>query len=71
MARGDKMETEKEMVRDGFAWRVVRYDNAGEFTDAVREAREKQRGLWAAPNPVPSWEFRREKRLPPRGRPMT
>jgi endonuclease YncB( thermonuclease family) len=23
-----------EMVRDGFAWRYVRYDKAGEFTDA-------------------------------------
>jgi hypothetical protein len=28
-AKGDKMETEKEMVRDGFAWRYVRYDKAG------------------------------------------
>ncbi len=27
-----------EMVRDGFAWR---YDKAGEFTDAERQAREK------------------------------
>jgi endonuclease YncB( thermonuclease family) len=69
MASGDKMETEKEMVRDGFAWRVVRYDNAGEFTDAVREAREKRRGLWADPNPVPPWEYWREHRGVPRGRP--
>jgi len=50
------------MVRDGFAWRYVRYDKAGEFTDAEREAREKRRGLWADPNPVPPWEYRRERR---------
>jgi endonuclease YncB( thermonuclease family) len=52
MASGERMETEKEMVRDGFAWRYVRYDKAGEFSDAVREAREKRRGLWADQNPV-------------------
>jgi endonuclease YncB( thermonuclease family) len=51
-----------EMVRDGFAWRNVRYDKAGEFTDAEREAREKRRGLWADPNPDPPWEYRREHR---------
>jgi micrococcal nuclease len=33
----------------------------GEFTDAEREAREKHRGLWADPNPVPPWEWRRAK----------
>jgi endonuclease YncB( thermonuclease family) len=43
-----------EMVRDGFTWRYVRYDKAGEFTDAEREAREKQRGLWAD---VVRWVF--------------
>jgi endonuclease YncB( thermonuclease family) len=45
MATGERMETEKEMVRDGFAWRYVRYDKAGESTDAEGEARERHRGL--------------------------
>jgi endonuclease YncB( thermonuclease family) len=62
LARGDKMETEKELVRDGFAWRNVRYDKAGEFADAEREARENHRGLWADPNPVPPWEWRASRR---------
>jgi endonuclease YncB( thermonuclease family) len=51
-----------ELVRDGFALRYVRFDKAGEFTDAEREAREKRRGLWADQSPVPPWEFRRERR---------
>jgi endonuclease YncB( thermonuclease family) len=63
------METEKELVRDGFAWRYLWYDKAREFTDAEREAREKRYGLWADPNPVPPWEYRREHRRVPRGRP--
>jgi endonuclease YncB( thermonuclease family) len=40
----------------------VRYDKAGEFTDAEREAKEKRRGLWVDSNPVPPCEYRREKR---------
>lgn len=59
-----------EMVRDGFAWRYVRYDKPGEFTAAEREAREKGRGLWADKNPVPPWEWRQlhrrtQQRMPP------
>jgi hypothetical protein len=42
------------------ALRAIR--QAGEFTDAEREAREKRRGLWADPHPVPPWEYRREHR---------
>jgi hypothetical protein len=50
-----------ETVRDGFAWRYVRYDKAGEFTDAEHEAREKRRGLWADPNPILLWEYRQRR----------
>jgi endonuclease YncB( thermonuclease family) len=51
-----------EMVRDGFAWRYVTYDKPGEFTAAEADARDHRRGLWADPNPVPPWEWRRAKR---------
>ena len=51
-----------EMVRDGFAWRYVQYDRPGEFTAAETDAREHRRGLWADPNPVAPWEWRRQKR---------
>jgi micrococcal nuclease len=51
-----------EMVRDGLAWRYVQYDKPGEFAAAEADAREHRRGLWADPNPVPPWEWRRAKR---------
>jgi endonuclease YncB( thermonuclease family) len=51
-----------EMVANGFAWRYVQYDKVGEFTVAEDEAREHQRGLWAEPNPIPPWEWRKAKR---------
>jgi endonuclease YncB( thermonuclease family) len=57
-----------EMVRDGFAWRYVRYDKAGEFAEAENEARSQRRGLWADPHPEPPWEYRREKRAATKNR---
>jgi micrococcal nuclease len=51
-----------EMVRDGFAWRYVQYDKAGEFSAAEAEARGANRGLWADPHPVAPWDYRRQKR---------
>jgi endonuclease YncB( thermonuclease family) len=50
-----------ERSGDGFAWRCPQYDKPGEFTTAEANAREHRRGLWADPNPVPPWEWRREK----------
>jgi endonuclease YncB( thermonuclease family) len=60
---GDRF-TNMEMVRDGLAWRYVRYDKPGEFAAAEREARDSKRGLWADPHPVAPWEWRREQRGP-------
>jgi micrococcal nuclease len=51
-----------EMVHDGFAWRYVIYDKAGEFAAAEVDAHEHHRGLWTDPNPMPPWEWRKAKR---------
>jgi endonuclease YncB( thermonuclease family) len=51
-----------EMVRDGFAWRYIQYDKPGEFAAAEDDARERRRGLWTDPNPMPPWEWRKAKR---------
>jgi len=51
-----------EMVRDGFAWSYPQYNKPGEFMAAEADAREHRRGLWADPNPVPPWEWRKAKR---------
>jgi len=41
---------------------MVTYGRPSEFTAAETDAREHRRGLWADSNPVPTWEWRREKR---------
>jgi micrococcal nuclease len=50
------------MVRDGLASRYPQH----EFAAAEADACEHWRGLWAEPNPVPPWEWRREKRRTPK-----
>jgi hypothetical protein len=57
-----------EMVRDGFAWRYVQCDKRGEFTSVEPNARENRRGLWADPDLVPPWEWRKAKRKRPKAR---
>jgi endonuclease YncB( thermonuclease family) len=47
-----------EMVRDGY----VQYDKPGEFAAAEDDPREHRRGLWAGPNPMAPWEWRKAKR---------
>ncbi|MDE3018239.1 MAG: thermonuclease family protein [Nitrospirota bacterium] len=57
----------RELVRAGFCWwaRPYRGDDALPLLEA--EAHAAQRGLWADPEPVPPWEWRKMK-VKPRGR---
>ena len=51
------------IVEAGLAWWYRRY--AGDdvrLRDAEAVARAARRGLWADPNPVPPWEWRKGKR---------
>ena len=51
-----------QMVVDGFAWRYPQYDKDGTYTAAEQEARKAGSGLWADSEPVPPWQWRRQKR---------
>ncbi len=51
------------MVKNGHAWWYRRYAPHDRLLEAAeKEAREAQRGLWAEPDPVPPWEWRRARR---------
>jgi endonuclease YncB( thermonuclease family) len=51
------------MVEAGHAWWFVRYAPYERHLAAAEEqARERGLGLWAADNPVPPWQWRRNKR---------
>jgi len=54
-----------EQVEAGLAWHYKRYQaeqtpaDREAYAQAEEEAREARRGLWAEPDPVPPWEWRR------------
>lgn len=51
----------EQQVRDGYAWAYRRYLRIEDqyFVMLETVARQNRRGLWADPNPVPPWDWRR------------
>jgi len=61
-SRGDSWLHEV-LIEEGWAWWYERYyPNLGELGKKQASARAAKRGLWADPNPVPPWDFRRSQR---------
>jgi micrococcal nuclease len=50
-----------EMVQEGWAWHYVQYSKDPALAKAEKDARAGKKGLWADPNPIPPWEFRKGK----------
>ena len=54
-----------ELIRAGLAWVYYLYCNlpiCAEWKNLEAEAKEAKRGLWSEHNPIPPWEFRRQRR---------
>ena len=53
----------EEMVRAGLAWWYRQYAHDDQaLSDAENEARSARRGLWQDADPVPPWDWRRQRR---------
>lgn len=53
------------LVRDGYAWVYDRYCNrpsCDKLRSLETQARRKEKGLWAEPDPIPPWRWRRGER---------
>ncbi len=48
------------MVREGWAWKFVKYSKSPRLAELERQARAERRVLWAGKNPIPPWEYRAE-----------
>lgn len=49
----------QEMILRGFAWHFLTYNRDPALAKAEQVARSAKRGLWAAPAPIPPWEWRK------------
>ncbi len=58
------IDVNRELVAEGFAWVYRKYSNDAELLRLEAEAKQKGLGLWAKPNPIPPWEWRRGRRTP-------
>ena len=58
----DGIDVNRELVAQGFAWVYRKYSNDAELLRLEAEAKQKGSGLWADPNPIPPWEWRRGRR---------
>jgi endonuclease YncB( thermonuclease family) len=58
----DGIDVNRELVAGGFAWVYRRYSNDAELLELEAEAKRRRLGLWADPNPIPPWEWRRGRR---------
>jgi endonuclease YncB( thermonuclease family) len=57
--RPDGINVNALQVRNGQAWVFTRYCRDMDYWKPLEDRARKQRlGLWAAPKPVPPWEFR-------------
>jgi endonuclease YncB( thermonuclease family) len=57
-----------EMIAQGMAWHFVKYEQNQSDEDrqlyqqTEKRVREQRKGLWADPNPVPPWDYRKQQR---------
>lgn len=60
----DGMNLNQELVRQGWWWWYRKYAPADTVLEGLeRDAREAKKGLWADPQPVPPWEWRKSRVL--------
>ena len=58
----DGRNLNKEMLKAGYAWHYKKYNQSKELADLEEEATKAKRGLWADPNPMAPWDFRKMER---------
>ncbi len=58
-----RVSLNRELIRAGLAWWYRKYAASRRDLERLeQEARHARIGLWSQHNPIPPWEFRREKR---------
>jgi len=56
----NNLNVNREMIKRGMAWHYKQYSDDETLAQLEVEARRNKSGLWADPNPVAPWEFRKK-----------
>ena len=60
VARSDGTNVNQKLVQEGWCWWDRKHAPGDAQLEALEhEARDAQKGLWADPNPVPPWEWKK------------
>jgi micrococcal nuclease len=60
----DGMNLNQELVKQGWCWWYRKYAPGDMVLEGLeKDAREARKGLWADPQPMPQWEWRRREGL--------
>jgi len=60
----DGTSVNQQLVKEGWCWWYRKYAPGDTVLEGLEtEAREARKGLWADPQPVPPWEFRKLERI--------
>jgi endonuclease YncB( thermonuclease family) len=57
----DGRDVNLEMLEEGMAWHYKHYDHNARLSRAEEEARAAKKGLWVDGDPVPPWDWRKER----------
>jgi micrococcal nuclease len=57
----ENINLNKALLRAGLAWHYREYSRDPLLTALEMEARVEKKGLWSDPNPLPPWEFRKQR----------
>jgi endonuclease YncB( thermonuclease family) len=49
------------LLINGLAWHYRQYSKSNRLAALGRQARDKKVNIWSMPNPVPPWDYRRNK----------
>lgn len=55
----DGKDLSLELVKAGLAWHYTHYSSDPALAAAEKEAKAKKKGLWAMPDAMPPWDYRR------------
>ena len=58
----DGAEINLVMVQNGYAWHYSYYDKTPAYIQAEKQARADKKGLWADPNPINPYQFRKSQK---------